>query len=296
MQKKPKSSPWEGIIISYADQLRADGKSQATIDGYVLAAKQFAGYHKGIENINQISQENTNKLFVKYNPRKATMNLKKTAVRQFLLYLSQEYGLKKQIVIKVKTLPRKEPQFLSIQEQDKLLQFARGLGEHSPYYIILKLLVYSGLRVGELTNLRCSDISTSGLLLREVKHGTTRRKRLKGEIMRMLNGFLKARQKYPLNKYPSGSEDYLFGSLYKGVYRPFTRQGIDRIVKRFCRKIGITKRVSPHCLRHSYSYRFLSKGGSILGLQKSLGHRNLATTQIYSHLTDDELQEMEERL
>jgi integrase/recombinase XerD len=294
--KKPKSSPWVGIVNRYGDQLRADGKSQATIDAYVLAAKQFSEYHKDIQNMNQITQDNTNKMFMNYSPRKATMNLKKTAVRQFLHYLSQEYGLKKQIVIKVKTLPRKEPQYLSLQEQDKLLQFARGLGEYSPYHIILKLLVYSGLRVGELINLRCSDISASGLLLREVKHGTTRRKRLKGEIMRMLNGFLKARLKYPLNKYPSGSEDFLFGSLYKGAYKPFTRQGIDHIVKRFCKKIGITKRVSPHCLRHSYSYRFLSKGGSILGLQKSLGHINLSTTQIYSHISDLELQEMEERL
>jgi integrase/recombinase XerC len=294
--KNPKSSPWVGIINNYADQMKADGKAKATIDAYVLAARQFSEYNKDIQNINQISQDCANKMFMKYNPRKASMNLKKTAVRQFLLYLTQAYGLKKQIVIKVKTLPRKEPQFLSLQEQDKLIQFARGLGEYSPYFIMIKLLIFSGLRVGELTNLRFSDVTTNGLILREVKHGSTRRKRLKGEIMRMLYGFIKARQKYSLNKYPSASEDYLFGSIYRGIYKSFSRQGIDRIVKRFCKKIGITKHVSPHCLRHSYSYRFLSKGGSILGLQKSLGHRNLASTQVYSHITDEDLQTELERL
>lgn len=237
-------------------------------------------------------------MFVKYDPRKSSLNLKKVAVRQFLNFLTQQYGLKKQIIIKVKTLPRKEPEYLNLSEQQRLLQFARGSGEFSQIYQMVSLLIYCGLRVGELTNLKFGDITPNGLVLKEVKHSNTRKKRVKNDILKMLNRYRKARQKYPYSdKYPSGDDDYVFGSIYRGCYKKYTRQAIRRLIIKICRKIGIVRHISTHTLRHSHAYRYLTKGGgSIVGLQHSLGHKSITSSQAYAHLADEDIQVELERL
>lgn len=276
--------------------MKADGKSEATIDGYVLAAKQYTSYFEDIQNINQINQADTNKMFIKYDPRKSSLNLKKVAVRQFLNFLRQQYGLKKEIVIKVKSLPRKEPEYLNLQEQQRLLQFSKGGGEFSQANLMCHLLIYCGFRVGNLIDLKFGDINPNGITLREVKHSTTRRKRVKKDILDLLNRYRKARMKYPLNKYPCGDNDYIFGTIYRGRYKKYTRQAIRKLIMKICRKIGITRRITTHSLRHSHAYRYLVKGGGLVGLSHSLSHRSIISTQAYAHLTDEDIQAELERL
>ena len=100
----------------------------------------------------------------------------------------------------------------------------------------------------------------------------------------------------PLNEKPSGSEDFIFMSKYGGEYRSFTRQAVNQVIKKLARQVGITKKISPHMLRHSFSVRFLNRGGSLLGLKNYLGHRSIRTTEIYSHISDEQLKEELERL
>jgi len=124
-----------------------------------------------------------------------------------LEHLRDEYGLKKEIKVVIKDLPRQEPSFLTIAEQDRMLQYVRGLGEQSQYYVIVKLMLFSGLRISEVINLKFSDIEGSTMTLRQTKHGNVRRKHLKNEIARLLKQYILARRnKYPLNEMPSGSE------------------------------------------------------------------------------------------
>lgn len=295
--KKSKSSPWGAIIGEFKTQMLAEGKSDNTVSTYLLAVKQFVACHKDIDKVNDISQQSVNKFFLSFNPRRGTLNLKKNAIRKWISFLKTEYSFKKDIRIPIKDLPRPEPQYLTVEEQTKLLQYLKGKGDTFPHYVMLKLMLFTGLRISELTNLRFSDVENTGLVLRQTKHGSVKRKRLKNEINTMLKQFINARRnKSPLNEAPSGSEDYLFMSRYDGKYKPYSRQAVNQIVKKYVREIGITKKVSCHTLRHSFSVRFLKHGGTLLGLKIYLGHKSLTTTEIYSHISNTELEEQLERL
>lgn len=295
--KNTKTSHWVSIVSAFESQMRADGKSDNTIISYLQAIVQFTKFHGNVNNVNDITQESVNNWLMKFNPRKATLNLKKNALKKFLGFLKSEYGLKKEIKINIKDLPRQEPGFLTIQEQDRLLQFVKGLGEYSQRYVMIKLMLFTGLRISEVTNLRFADVEGNTLILRQTKNGNIKRKHLKNDIASMLMQYVLARRnKYPLNEKPSGCEDFIFMSKYGGEYRPFTRQAVNQVIKKLARQVGITKKVSPHMLRHSFSVRFLNCGGSLLGLKNYLGHRNIQTTEIYLHISDEQLKEELERL
>ena len=295
--KRSKTSPWEGIVRDFTLQLRADGKAEGTVSTYLQAVKQFTDFHKDATSTNSITQNSVNQWLSQFNPRKGTLNLKKNVLRSFLGFIKTEYGLKKEIKVVIKDLPRPEPAYLTIPEQERLLQFVKGLGETSQFYVMLKLMLYSGLRISEVTGLKFSDIEGSTLTLRQSKHGSVKRKHLKNEIARMLKVYINARRsKYPLNELPSGSEDFLFVTRYAGSFKSYTRQGINKVLKQFAKNVGITKKVSPHILRHSFSVRFLNRGGSLRGLQTYLGHKDIKTTAIYTHVSDEQLKEELERL
>jgi integrase/recombinase XerD len=295
--KKSKRGVWEGVVAGFEEQLRADGRSKNTIETYMCGVRQFLDEYKDANSVNTITQTVVNKWFSGFNPRKSTLNLKKIALNKFIIYLKEEYHFKNDIRISVKSLERPEPAFLTVGEQDRLLRYVKGFGEVSQYHVMLKLMLFTGLRVSEIIGLKFSDCEESTLVLRQTKHGNTRRKHLKTEIARMLKAYVIARrQKYPLNEAPAGSEDYLFQSRYGGQFKPFTRQAINKIIKRLAKQVGISKRISPHSLRHSFSVRFLSKGGSLLGLKNYLGHKHISTTEIYSHISDQQLHEELERL
>ena len=192
--KKPKSSPWELIVREFELQLRADGKSDATVSTYLSAVKQFTNSHNDVNSTNAITQKSVNEWLVQFDARKGTLNLKKNALRKFLSFLKTERGFKKEIVITIKDLQRPEPQFLTIAEQDKFLQYARGIGEVSQYYVMLKLMLFSGMRISEVINLKFSDIEGNSITLRQTKHGNLRRKHLKNEIAKMLKQYILARR------------------------------------------------------------------------------------------------------
>jgi integrase/recombinase XerD len=295
--KKLKSRPFQAILADYGVSLKSQGLTVNTSITYMTAAKQFVSCHSGISRLGEISQKSVDRFLSQFNARRGTLSLKQIATRRFLEYLKAEYRFTNKINIKVKNAVRQEPEFLSVEEQDRLIQYLRGFGELSIYFVLFKLLLFSGLRISEVLNLKFSDVTPTGLVLRHTKHGGLRRKQLKQEIIRMLKMYLNARrQKYPMNELPSSPEDYIFVTKYKGRYQPFSRQGVNSMVKRFAKKVGITKKISPHTLRHSFSLRFLNHGGSLLGLQKILGHRDLKTTSFYLHLADGQLTEELERI
>lgn len=295
--KKTRTSVWTGIVSAFEQELRAEGKAQNSISTYLLAVRQFTEHHQEADSVNDISQSSVNDWLTGFNPRAGTMNLKKMAVRKFLDFLKNEYRFKKEIRIAVRNLPRPEPAYLNVADQQRLLTYARGLGELSPQFVMLKLMLYSGLRVSEVIGLRFSDFDGTTLVLRNTKSGNTKRKHLKNEIARLLKAYINARRsKAPMNEAPSGSECNLFLTRYGGQFKPYSRQGINKMVKQMAKSVGINKRISPHTLRHSFSVRFLDCGGSLRGLQTYLGHADIKTTSIYMHVSDEQLKEELERL
>jgi site-specific recombinase XerD len=295
--KKTRTGVWVGIISAFEQELRAEGKAENTVTTYLLAVRQFTEHHSDAVSVNAISQKSVNEWLTGFNSRTGTMNLKKNAVRKFLGFLKSEYKFRKEIKVAVRNLPRPEPSYLTVEEGARLLRYAKGYGELSSYHVLIKIFLYTGIRVSSLIGLKFKDIEGSTMTLRETKSGNTKRKHLNTEVARLLKAYVTARrQKYPLNEAPAGSEDNLFLTRYAGQFKPYSRQGLNKIIKKIAKAVGITKRISPHTLRHSFSVKFLSRNGSLLGLKHYLDHKSISTTEIYTHINDEQLKEELERL
>jgi integrase/recombinase XerD len=283
------------LLTEFTQHLRAEGKSKSTIEAYSIAVAQFLTHIK--HDLKRISQKTMDNFFAEYSSQIQTQNQKKNAIKKFLSFLDTNKHIRYHLHIKTKDVRRPDPEYLTLDEQDKLIQYVRGLGEYSKPFTIIKTLLLTGLRVSELINLKFSDVHESGLTLRDPKSRSTRRKRIKREIGAMLKKFMKARRtQWPLNNAPAGSNDYLFMTHHKGQYKSYTRQAISAMVKKYAREIGITKKISPHTLRHSFAYRYLQAGGALKGLQRQLNHAGIESTEIYLHISDEQEQEELERL
>lgn len=152
---------------------------------------------------------------------------------------------------------------------------------------ILELLFSTGLRVSELTSLdRDIDLSRDEFPVRG-----------KGEKVRVV--FLSPSAKSAVKRYldkRTDIDDALFVQFGRGANKKeslrLTPRSVERIVKHYATKAGITRKVTPHVIRHSFATDLLENGADLRSVQALLGHANIATTQIYTHVTDKHLREV----
>lgn len=187
---------------------------------------------------------------------------------------------------------KKLPHYLSEQEIEKLLQASQE--DTSPIgvrnRVMLYLLYVTGLRISELTQLITSSILwDSGFLQVEGKGGKQRMVPLPEPMRIQLKDYL---EKYHSTLSHSRKTDYLFPILYAGTIRPITRQAFWGILKQLCTKAGLAKSISPHQLRHSLATHLLKRGADLRSLQMLLGHENLSTVQIYTHVETSHLRKI----
>src|SRR3712207_4432393 len=144
---------------------------------------------------------------------------------------------------------------------------------------ILQVFLQTGLRVSELCHLHVTDISLTErrLLVRQGKGQQARPIFLDKKVYQALKTYLGTR---PHSPYP-----HLFLNRDD---QPFSRQGIDKLVKKYIRAAGITKKVSSHSLRHTFATHKRRLGLDVFQLKAILGHKRLDTTQIYVHMDDDD--------
>jgi site-specific recombinase XerD len=159
---------------------------------------------------------------------------------------------------------------------------------------IIELLFSSGLRVSELVSL---DVDHINLDRREFTvRGKGQKDRsiyISQQAADWLDRYLKTRQDggKPLFIHYSGTQD----NAEDGMYTRLTVRSVQRLVKRYAKLAGITKDVTPHTLRHSFATDLLINGADIRSVQGLLGHANIATTQIYTHITDPQLKAVHEK-
>ncbi len=182
------------------------------------------------------------------------------------------------------------PQFLTLKEVELLLaqpdeRDVRGLRDKA----MLELLYATGLRVSELVSLKPKDLNLEdGFLLCRGKGNKERIVPLGGSAMRALRKYLaKARPK--LMKQPDES---LFLSR-RG--KAFTRQGFWKLLKSYAQKAGLEMKISPHTLRHSFATHLLERGADLRSVQLMLGHSQITTTQIYTHVSRERLRRVYEK-
>jgi integrase/recombinase XerD len=221
-------------------------------------------------------------------PRSTARQL--SSFRRFYRYLLREALLAEDPTaqIAMPKIGRSLPKSLTEEEVESLLGapvIADPLGHRDR--TMLEVLYATGLRVSELVNLKYNQINTNQGVIRIMGKGNRERLIPLGEeAVRWLTDFVRApRAEILLDR----TTDYLFPTR-RGDR--MTRQAFWHIIKRYARKAAIDKELSPHTLRHAFATHLLNHGADLRVVQMLLGHSDLSTTQIYTHVARERMKEM----
>ncbi len=222
-------------------------------------------------------------------PRSVARHL--SAIRQFHRFLAREAGAPEDPTAHVESARpwRRLPDVLSAAEVERLLAAA----PHTPLAIrnqaMLELMYASGLRVSELVGLRLGDPDLGVGVVRVMGKGSKERLVPVGQIAAESLGRYLAEVRPRLAR--GRPSPYLFLARHGGR---LTREMFWQILKRRAREAGLQRRVTPHTLRHSFATHLLERGADLRAVQLMLGHADIATTQIYTHVSRAHLQRIYE--
>jgi len=275
------------------------GRSLKTVDNYRRYIERFIGFGK-IESASEISTEKIRDFRIHLNRqpgiktrgqsastlKKRTQNYHLIALRMFLKYMLKRDipSLAPEKIELAKTSSR-QIDTIDGNELARMMSLSRKNPRNNA---IMEMLFSTGLRVSELCSLnRDLDISKDEFTIRG-----------KGEKLRIV--FLSDDAKKSLKDYLSSRTDMdeaLFTQQGPRVVKQeeqtiaprLTQRSVERIVKQIALEAGISKRVTPHTIRHSFATDLLRNGADMRSVQIMLGHSNIATTQIYTHVTNKEL-------
>ncbi len=215
-----------------------------------------------------------------------------SSIRMFFRFLVSEGRMEVSParLVEAPKLPRRLPEILSLDEVERLLaQPARDTPAGRRDRAMLELLYATGLRVSELIGLRSSNVNLEAGFVRMVGKGSKERAVPMGE-----------RAKDSLRDYIAGARAALLGRrtspylFLNARGRQLTRQGFWKIIKRHGREAGIRRPITPHGLRHAFASHLLEGGADLRSVQIMLGHTDISTTQIYTHVTRDRLKKIHE--
>ena len=225
-------------------------------------------------------------------PRSRARSL--SAIRMFHKFLMIENYCTENpsAIIEAPRTPHKLPEFLDTREVEQLLAACAGeSGENVRDLAMLELLYATGLRVSELVNLKLREVNLEVGYLMTVGKGDKERLVPIGESARECVKNYLGGVRYKLD--PQSRNKFLFLSRLGDV---MTRQAFWNIIKKRARIAGIRKNISPHTLRHSFATHLLENGADLRSMQLMLGHADLSSTQIYTHVTRERLKRMHQEI
>jgi site-specific recombinase XerD len=293
------------LLLDYIEHLEVEGgRSAKTAENYKLYLERFVEFTDDIF-VEKITSEIIRKYRLWLNRYKndnddelatITQSYHLIALRGFLTYLSKrDIPSLSPEKIELPKVSRKQVTFLHYDEVARLLETIPidsedGLRDRA----IIELLFSSGLRVSELVNLNRDHVNTKrrefmvrgkGQKDRPVFIGEAAASRVEDYLAARLDNLPPLFLSYSRNNTASTGGDY----------RRLSARSIQRIINKYAKLAGITKHVSPHTMRHSFATDLLMNGADLRSVQVMLGHSNISTTQVYTHVTDEHLREVYEK-
>lgn len=267
--------------------------SNNTFDAYRRDIQQFVDWlvksKIAIEQANLVTLKQFLQWLKKEQLGSRSMSRKISSLKAFYNYLSKylEFdNVARELVFP--KLEKRLPSYLSEQEIKCLFETAdKETTAHGfRNKIMLYVLYVSGMRISELVELTCSSLHfDTGFITVQGKGGKGRMVPIPAHIMAMLKKYLEtAHKNFMQVNTEKRKTEYVFPVCYGGKVRPITRQAFWTILKQLAKKAGIERPISPHKLRHSLATHMLKNGADLRSLQLLLGHENLSTVQIYTHL------------
>ena len=270
-------------IEKYLDYLKYERKlSDNTYKSYSDNLKKFNEYFKD-KNILSLDANEIRDFLYQDDIHARTRAHYLTVINSFYNYLLSNDIIKEvpTQTIKLPRLDKKLPEYLTIEEIDKLFNIVPTKPIDYRNIAMLETIYATGMRVSELVNLKVSDIDFNEDLIRVMGKGSKERIVPINETSEnALKIYINEHRNYLLK---TNDSEYVFINNFG---KKISRVGFFKIIKALCKENGIDKNVSPHTLRHSFATHLLNNGADLRIIQELLGHSNLTTTQIYSHLSN----------
>ena len=295
----PELRPFEHLVLDFLAYLEFErGLSRNTLEAYRSDLLQFGRYleERGVSAVEagdaDVAGFLTNLAVGNGRPpaSPATLHRKTACLRSFFRHLRRE-GIRDSDPTGRLTTPRRGrplPQVLTRGEVASLIGQPRGT---EPVALrdraLLELMYASGLRASEAIGLEIGDVDLDAGLLRARGKGSKER------LVPVGRAAVEAVRRYLERGRPRlvgpSDEAHLFVNFRGG---PLTRQGLYKIVQRHAASAGLADRMSPHTLRHTFATHLLAGGCDLRSVQEMLGHADVATTQLYTHLSSERLKDV----
>ncbi len=264
----------EEFLRRLETEMKITRQSEKTIRSYMFFNEKFLDFiGKDPDNANKEDV----KLFIAKklnNKSESTIILALAAIKYAFTTI---FGRDITLGIKRPKKPKRLPEVLSQQEIKNIIEAAPSKKSR----LIIEMLYYTGMRVSELINLKRNDIDLDkGEIIIIGKGNKERKILLPKKLIEELRNWLNEHE-----------GDYLFSKD-----KPMSARNIQKMLKTIKHKIGLKKPLTPHKLRHSFATHLLEQGLDIRTIQVLLGHENLNTTQIYTHITDELYRKAREKI
>lgn len=279
-------------ILKFIEELKYEKNySDLTVNGYLKDLDLFLEYlnENNIKHFKDVEYQDIrlyiNYLYdLKYNNKTISRHI--SSLRSFFKYLSVNNIICNNpcILISNPKLDKKLPKYLNFEDTEKLL----NAFDNNNYIglrnsLILEMLYSTGMRVSEIASVKKNDISISSKSITVTGKGNKERIVYFGtRCLNLINDYLKK----SYNKLNRKDSEYLFLSK---TGKKINDREIRTIVDDAAKIAGIEIKISPHVLRHTFATHMLTTGADLRSVQELLGHENLSTTQIYTHLTNEKI-------
>ena len=282
-------------IADYCRYLTEEKHAQKnTLNSYARDLNQFQTWlmANGITDLKKVKKETVNE-YLQYMSGKgkspATVTRSTASIRSFYNYMLREGRVKTNPAKAVTSqkVERKYPEILTNREVELFLEQPKCVDEKGfRDHAMLELLYATGIRVSELIGLNVEDVNLTVGFIRCTTHGKER-------IIPLYTAAVKALREYMEKIRPRIIVDENQQALFVNMSgERMSRQGFWKIIKYYQEKAEINKDITPHTLRHSFAVHLLENGADLRSIQEMLGHADISSTQIYTHVIQKQLKDV----